>query len=288
MAIYKRTYRSYTGVLTPTWSRFWILTRYAWSYLFRSRIMTGFFILCFFPAIFMALGMYLNHSESLLRLVRLPPGQPLISDFPTYFRRYLQVQSFLAMLLTAFAGPTLISPDLVNNALPVYFCRPLSRAEYVFGKFCVIAWLVSLVTWVPGLILFGIEAGLSGATWTWNNLWLANAIFLSSLGYVLVLSFLGLALSAWVKWKPIAGALVLGTFFLGAGFGAAINAIMRTTNGYFIDVGHMMNTLWASLFRVADYEAGVSLTGAVIQLVAVCALCLLLLARKTRAFEVIR
>jgi ABC-2 type transport system permease protein len=288
MAIYKRNYRAYAGPLTPAWSRSWILTRYAWRYLFRSRFMTIFFIVCFFPVLFMALGMYLNHSESLLRLVRVPAGQPLISDFPTYFRRFLQFQSGLAMILTAFAGPTLISPDLANTALPLYFCRPFSRAEYVFGKFCVIAWLVSLVTWVPGLILFGIETGLSGATWGWNNLWLANAIFVGSLGYVLVLSFLGLALSAWVKWKPIAGALVLGTFFLGAGFGAAINAIMRSTTGYFIDIGHMMNTIWASLFRVADYDAGVSLTSAAVQLLVVCGLCLWMLARKTRAFEVVR
>ena len=288
MAIYKRTYRAYKGPLTPAWSRSWILTRYAWRYLFRSRVMTGFFILCFFPALIMALGMYLNHSETLLRLMRMPAGQPLISDFPAYFRRFLQIQSGFAMLLAAFAGPTLISPDLTNNALPLYFCRPLSRSEYVFGKFCVIAWLVSLVTWVPGLVLFGVETGLSGPSWAWNNLWLANAILLSSLGYVLVLSFLGLALSAWVKWRPIAGALVLGTFFLGAGFGAAINAIMRTTNGYFIDIGHMMNTVWASLFRVPAYEAGVSVAGAVIQLIAVCALCLWMLSRKTRAFEVVR
>lgn len=288
MAIYKRTYRAYAGPLTPAWSRSSILTRYAWRYLFRSRIMTGFFIVCFFPAIVMAIGMYLNHSDSLLRLLRLPPGKPLISDFPLYFRTYLQIQSGFAMLLAAFAGPTLISPDLANNALPLYFCRPFSRIEYVFGKFCAIAWLVSLITWVPGLILFGIETGLSGATWAWENLWIANAIFMSSLGYVLVLSFLALALSAWVKWKPIAGALVLATFFLGAGFAAAINAIMRTTNGYFIDIGHMINTVWASLFRVSGYEAGVSFTGAVVQLIAVCALCLWMLSRKTRAFEVVR
>lgn len=288
MAIYKRTYRAYSGPLTRSSTRFWILTRYAWSYLFRSRFMTVFFILCFFPAIIMALGMYLNHSDSLLRLVRLPPGRPLISDFPTYFRIFLQIQRGFALLLTAFAGPTLISPDLVNNALPLYFCRPLSRAEYVLGKFCVIAWLVSLVTWVPGLVLFGIEAGLSGPSWAWDNLWLANAIFFSSFGYVLVLSLLGLALSAWVRWKPIAGALVLGTFFLGAGFGAAVNAIMHTTSGYYIDVGHMMRTLWAALFRETSYDAGVSVTGAVIQLAAVCGVCLWLLARKTRAFEVIR
>lgn len=287
MAVYKRTYRAYAGSLTPSWSRFLILTRYAWRYLFRSRFMTGFFIACLVPTLVVALGLYLNHSESLLRLVRLPLGRTLIEDITKYFRGYLVMQMALATLLAAIAGPSLISPDLANNALPLYFCRPFSRAEYVLGKFCVIAWLVSAVTWIPGLILFGIEAGLSGGAWTWDHLWLANAMFSGSLLIVLLFSFLGLALSAWVKWKPIAGALVLGVFFLGAGFGAAINAVMRTTVGSYMDIGQMINRVWVSLFREA-YDGPIPVWGALLQLAVVCGICVLMLKRKIRALEVIR
>src|SRR5581483_7191800 len=182
----------------------------------------------------------------------------------------------------------LISPDLANNALPLYFCRPFSRAEYVLGKFCAIAWLMSLITWIPGLILFLIEVGLSGPAWGWTHLYLARGILFGSLAYILVYSFIGLALSAWVKWKPIAGALVLGTFFLGAGFGAAINAVLRTKNGYYIDTGHMLNLFMGTLFRVPAGDDEVSSVAAVMQLLAVGALCLWLLAKKTRAFEVVR
>ena len=288
MAIYKRTYRAYTGPLTPAWSRFWILTRYAWKYLFRSRFMTVYFILCFFPAIVMVCGLYLNHNETLLKLFRMSPGQTLISDLATYFRNFLLTQVALAMFLTAFSAPSLISPDLTNNALPLYFCRPFSRTEYLLGKFCVVGWLVSLITWVPGLIMFGVEAGLSGASWAWHNWWIAAAIFVGSAIYAVVLSLVGLSLSAWVKWKPIAGALVLGTFFVGAGLGAATNAIMRTKIGYYLDIGHMLSIIWAFLFRAPDYDAGVPVVGAIVQLCAVCAFCLWLLYRKTRAFEVIR
>ncbi len=81
---------------------------------------------------------------------------------------------------------------------------------------------------------------------------------------------------------------MLGVFFLGAGFGAAINGILRTSNGYFVDVGHMLVTVWAFLFRAESFDAEVSLAGAVFQLGAVCALCLWLLSRKTRAFEVVK
>ena len=40
----------------------------------------------------------------------------------------------MAYLLTAFVGPSLVSPDVSNNAMPLYFCRPFSRTEYVIGK----------------------------------------------------------------------------------------------------------------------------------------------------------
>jgi ABC-2 type transport system permease protein len=251
--------------------------------------MIGFFIACLIPAVVMTLLLYLNHSDSLLRLFRFARGQTVISDMGAYFMRFLLIQTGFAMFATAFAAPTLISPDLANNALPLYLCRPLSRVEYVAGKFCVIAFLLSLITWVPGMLMFAVEASLAGRDWTWDHLWIANAILLSSLIYIAVLSFLGLALSAWVKWKPIAGALVLGVFFLGAGFGAAVNAVMRTKSGYFLDIGHRLGTVRAQLFRAsATYDAGVPVMGAVAQLITVCAICAWMLSRKTRAFEVVR
>ena len=58
----------------------------------------------------------------------------------------------------------------------------------------------------------------------------------------MVLSLIALAISAWVRWKIAAGGLILGVFFAGAGFGAAINAVMRTKNGSLIDIAQVMAT----------------------------------------------
>src|SRR5947209_16197601 len=109
--------------------------------------------------------------------------------------------------------------------------------------------LLSYVTWIPALLLFVVQSSLAGSAWMWDNLWMARAIFVGSWILILVLSFLALALSAWVKWKPIAGALVLGVLFLGAGLGAAINAVMRTKMGTLLDVGQLITTIWMDLFR---------------------------------------
>jgi hypothetical protein len=51
-----------------------------------------------------------------------------------FFYRLLCAQGALAFLLTAWVGPGLVAPDLSNGALPLYLCRPFSRAEYVLGR----------------------------------------------------------------------------------------------------------------------------------------------------------
>ena len=211
----------------------------------------------------------------------------IVSIDNKFFFHFMSVQGVFAFLLTAFAGPGLISPDLANGALPLYFCRPFSRAEYVLGKSSVLAILLSQITWVPGLILFVMQASLAGAQWTWKNLWIAGSLLVSSLLWIAILSLLAMALSAWVKWRIVAGALLLGVMFFGAGFAQAINAVMRTESGHFIDVAYLMGTVWNALFQV-DAEHAIPVAQAWIALLFYCGICLWLLMRKVRAYEVIK
>ena len=161
MAVYKRSYRGYDGPLTPRWSRFLILSRYAARGIFSSRIVTGLFVICFFFPLVLIAGLYLNHNAHVLSLMRVH-GNRLFEIDGGFFMMFMSVQSSMAFLMTAFFGPNMIAPDLANNALPLYFCRPLGRAEYVAAKACVILFLLSFITWIPGLTVFGIESTLSG------------------------------------------------------------------------------------------------------------------------------
>ena len=288
MAVYKRAYRGYSGELTPSWSRFMILTRYAYRGLFRTRALLIMFMACFVPFLAYAAALYLNHNSSLISVLRLRnPGGALFEIDYKFFMSYLGTEFGMAFLLTAFIGPGLISPDLANNGLPLYLCRPFSRTQYVLGKFMVIGALLSYITWIPALLLFGIQSSLAGGAWMWENLWVVRAIFLGSWILILVLAFLALALSAWVKWKPVAGALLLGVMFIGAGLGAAINAVMRTEAGALINVGRLVSIIWMDLFRQPN-GVSVSPTQAWIALITICAACIGLLAKKIRAFEVVR
>jgi len=285
MAVYRRTYTAYTGALTPAWSRFLVFFRYSRRSLFRSKFQTGLFVACFFFPTVCLLSIYLAHNLSFLE--KLGAASQLVAIDNKFFFYFMNVQGVLAFLVTAFAGPGLISPDLANGALPLYFCRPFSRVEYVLGKSSVLAILLSQITWMPGLVLFAVQGSLAGASWTWSHLWIAGSLVLSSLLWIAILSLLAMALSAWVKWRIVAGALLLAFLFFGAGFAQAINAVLRTNAGHFFNVAYLMGTVWNSLFQV-DNGTEFSVAQAWIALLIYCVVCLGLLMRKVRAYEVIR
>ena len=285
MAVYRRTYTSYSGPLTPAWSRCLVLFRYSRRSLFRSKLQTGLFVLCFFYPLLCLIAIYLSHNLNFLESYG--ASNQLIRIDNKFFFFFINVQGTLAFVLTAFTGPGLIAPDLANGALPLYFCRPFSRAEYVAGKASVLAILLSQITWIPGMVLFAVQASLAGSNWTWNNLWIVGSLVLSSLIWISILSLLAMALSAWVKWRIVAGALLLAVLFFGAGFAQATNAVMRTQSGHFLNIVHLMTTVWKSLFRI-DNAPSMSSAEAWVALLAYCAICLALLVRKVRAYEVIK
>jgi ABC-2 type transport system permease protein len=285
MAVYKRTYRGYSGALTPAWSRFLVLYRASRRTVLRSRFQTIFFVLCFFFPLLSLLGIYTNAHLSVLSFLSKRNG-PFLNVDNTFFFTFMSVQSTLAFIFTAFVGPGLVSPDLANGALTLYLCRPLSRAEYVLGKMSVLVITLSWITWVPGLLLFLTQAGISGGSWFADNLWMAGGIIASSLIWIFVLSVLSLALSAWVKWRIVAGALFLAVFFVGAGFAQAVNAVLETSQGYVLDIGNLILTVQRNLFR--EVPAAIPVAEAWIALLIFSAIFLSLLLRRIRPNEVVR
>ena len=300
MAVYKKTYRPYEGSLTPSWSRMFVITRYAFEDLRRSKFLNTFYSLSFAYPLICALIIYADHNASALKVLGVQNASGVISINLTFFFNLLGWQSMLALFLAAFIGPGQISPDLSNNALSLYLARPFSRVEYVLGKMSVLMILMSLMTWVPGLLLFGLQAYLEGGGWAHDNARIAWGFFFGSWVWIVLLSLLALALSAWVKWKPAAGALVFGVFFVAAAFGATINGVQRTNWGSLFNIGYLVGSIWVRLMEGATRTTNGAVFFRVPQgeelpigwcwfaLLALAAVCLYMLARKIRGAEVVR
>src|SRR5215212_6333025 len=203
MAVYEHLYGSYEGQSHTAFSRFLVIPRYALREVFKSKLFTTIFILCFIYPLIATIIVYLHHNVNALALLQVNVRELLPID-ASFFRTFVEIQGGFAFILTVLVAPPLISRDLSNNALPLYLCRPLSRTAYVLGKMAVVGFLLSLVTWVPGLLLFFFQASLAGVGWLWTNLWMIWAIFFGSAVWILMLSLLALAVSSLVKWRVVA------------------------------------------------------------------------------------
>jgi len=248
MAVYKRRYNSYTGSLTPEWSRFFVLTRYAFAELFKSRFFVILLILCLVPILFFAGYIFIANNKTVQLLMQLRSAD-LFSVETQYFIVIVMVQTQAAFLLNCWVGPVLVAGDLTNGALPLFLSRPFSRADYVVGKLAVLGLLLSAVTWVPCLLLFSLQAGLAMDGWIWSHLWMVVPIVLCSAIWILMLSLLSLAVSAWVKLRIVATGVIFIAFFIPAGLGEMFNAIMGTYWGHLLNFSYMFRLILAKGFR---------------------------------------
>jgi ABC-2 type transport system permease protein len=263
-----------------------VLPRYAWRRLYHQRLVVLLtMVACVWPLLCAGFVYLSNHVDLL---------QGLDADFRQFiqvdgrfFSIFMYVQGGCAVFLAALAGPGLIAPDLANNALPLYFSRPLTRWSYALARLTVVVGMLSVVTWIPGLLLFGLQAGLAGGWWFLANWTLGTGMVTGFLLWLLVLSLVAIASSAYVKWKVVAGAISLAVFFILAGVSEMIDKVFRVTWGHVLDPAWAVNRVWCTLLGVNPPEgpgAGTSmlaLGGFVLLLVAV-------IERKLRPVDVVR
>jgi ABC-2 type transport system permease protein len=305
MAVYEQTYKRYAGPLTPDWSRFLIIPRHAYRAVFGSKLFTAFFVICFLPLLVEAILIYLHHNFAAIASMQINVRE-LVPIDAYFFQTFISIQGGFAFFVALLVGPPLVARDLRNNALPLYLCRPLSRTEYVVGKMSVILILLSLITWVPQLLLFLFQSYLEGFAWFRANVWMVSAIVLGGLIWALLLALLTQTISALVKWRVVASGILLGIFFIPTVFGAFINEVFRTRWGNIISLGALIRNVTAGLFgtfdRLWDVERFRDFDGSIreIQMVEpplwaswlvlflICAVCLALLSWKVKAYEVVR
>jgi len=304
MAVYEQTYKQYDGKLTPEWSRFLIIPRHAFRDVFKSKLFTAFFIVCFLPLLVEAILIYLHHNVNALALMKVNVRE-LIPIDAFFFQAFVNLQATFAFFVTLLIGPPLVARDLRNNALPLYLCRPFSRTEYVLGKMSVLLILLSAMTWIPQLLLFCFQGYLEGAGWFVDNLWMASAIFIGSVVWILLLALLSQVVSALVKWRVVASGALLGIFFIPSVFGEFINQLFFTHWGNIISLGALMKNVSAGLFgtfvrttgHMTEFDNGVvremvmnepPLWASWFALGLICLICLALLSRKVKAYEVIK
>src|SRR6267142_819005 len=116
-------------------------------------------------------------------------------------------RAFLGLLLLAWF------PFFVR-AVQFYLSKPLTRAEYVFGKLAILATFLLLVTWLPAIVLLIVQMSFAGNfTFLRNNLFLFPAITVFAFVEVLLVAMTMLALSSLSNSSRYVGILYTGVIF---------------------------------------------------------------------------
>ena len=306
MAVYEQTYKRYAGPLTPEWSRFLIIPRHALRGTFNSKLFAAFFALCFLPLLIELIMLYLRHNTSVLAAFNVNVKDVILAD-AKFFSWWVYSQDVLAFIVALLIGPPLVSRDLRNNALPLYLCRPFSRTEYVIGKMSVLLILLSLITWIPQLLLFFFASYMEGFAWFKENAWVASSIFIASVFWIVLLALLTQTISALVKWRVVASGALVALFLIPSAFGLFINELFSTMWGNIISlmatIGNVTSGLFGTFDRVGevrqirDFEGSVVREVVLLQpplwvswtvLFILCAVCLALLSWRVKAYEVVK
>lgn len=240
----------------------------------------------FIALMLMAWFPFIVRAVQIYAAANLPQAAFLAPSAET-FRQFLEQQQIFVFFVTVYIGAGLIANDRRANALQIYLSKPLTRGEYIFGKFAVLMTFLLLVTWVPGIVLLIVQMAFAGNfTFLANNLYLFPAITLFSFIMVAMVSASMLALSSLSNSSRYVGILYSAVIFFTQAIYGVVYAVTRSTSMSWISFSANLAQIGDVIFRLPPkYDTPWILSLFVI--VAVIAVSGIVLERRVRGVEVI-
>jgi ABC-2 type transport system permease protein len=204
------------------------------------------------------------------------------------FREFLEQQGVFVFFVTIYVGAGLIANDRRANALQVYLSKPLTRAEYVAGKFAILFLFLVGVTWLPAILLLLIQIMFAGSfAFVRDNVFLLPAITLFALLQVLVSAMTMLALSAMSKSSRFVGIMYAGLIFFTAAFFEALRGITGRSSWAWLSPTDTLEQIGAYIFRM-DPPFELSPLIAIVVVIVLIAGSAWILERRVRGVEVVQ
>ncbi len=167
------------------------------------------------------------------------------------FRDFFDKQDIFVYILTVTLGSRLIAQDRRVNALQIYLSKPLTRAEYILGKFGILASFLLFVTWVPAVLLLGVQVVFAGNfEFLKANAYLFPAITLYAAIEVAMTSTAMLALSSLSTNSRFVGIMYTGLIFFSLALYNVLRFITGSTRLSWVAFGNNLTQLGDVIFRV--------------------------------------
>lgn len=241
MTVHDLGYRGWSGTRAPEWKRPLVVAQTGVQRAWQSRWLRRMLFFAWLPAFWFGVGFliweqslqmpewreglepFLNgmpRANTFTGILREADGDPLAARHGVWawlllsFFRY--PQSVLMILLVGLVAPTLISQDIRSRAFLLYFSRPLTRSEYILGKFLTVWAYLALISTLPALSLYLVGVLLSPeleVVWaTWD---LPFRILLASAALMIPTAALALCLSSMTQESRYAGFAWFAIWILG-------------------------------------------------------------------------
>jgi ABC-2 type transport system permease protein len=278
MPIHDQGYRRYGGDRARTGSGWMVIARAGLRTFFAKRAFLGLLLASWLP--------FFVRSVQIYAAANLPQAQFLAPTAET-FRQFLDQQEIFVFFLTVYVGAGLIANDRRANALQIYLSKPLTRAEYVFGKLAILMTFLLFVTWLPAILLLIVQIVFAGNfTFFRNNAFLFPAITVFCALEVVVVSTAMLALSSLSKSSRYVGILYAAVIFFSSAMYGVLTAVTRNSALSWISFSASLAQVGNVIFRQPlkyDTPWPVSL----LVIVGVVVLSAVVLERRVRGVEVV-
>jgi ABC-2 type transport system permease protein len=184
-------------------------------------------------------------------------------------------------------GAGLIANDRRANALQIYLSKPLTRAEYVFGKLSVLMAFLLLVTWVPAIVLLIVQIAFAGNfTFLRNNAFLFPAVTVVCFVQVVMVAASMLALSSLSNSSRFVGILYAGLIFFSSAIYGVIFAVTRNTTFSWISPTASLQQVRDVIFRLPP-KYDTPWPASLLVIAALIAISGIILERRVRGVEVV-
>ena len=231
MPIADLSYRNYNGPMQMRAARWWIIAQATMRSAFRSPV--------FWVGVGLCMLTYLAQGASLYFTMRMNKmGGPFASAAPQvkFARSFFAAQcgtmnSFGLLVIALLIGAGSIAADNRANALLVYLSKPITKGDYLLGKWVGLFLTMFLVTLLPAL-LFYVYCALSYAGdgfFATDKLLIGRLLLAAAIPPLLHSSVL-LGFSAWSKSPSMAGAIYAGLYLVGGIIVSILGGLMTQHN----------------------------------------------------------
>lgn len=208
------SYRDYGGPLHTRAIRWWIVAAAGLRMLIRR---PGFWILSALSLVPYGFGGLIFYLQGLgVQMGRMTPEYPVGQKYAAHFWGALEWQQLSIFLIALMIGAGSIAADNRTNALLVYLSKPITKGDYLLGKWMGVFLTLFLVALLPALALY-LYCLISFRTKGFLSeepLLILRLLGASAVPAAIHASLL-LGFSAWSKTPRLSGALYAGVYFVG-------------------------------------------------------------------------